>query len=217
MYIMNNPYLVNGLKLKRDESFNPYSYEDLKCTNLINMKVCNISISHFYGQQSGNYYTSRTSFNYRDLIFYDLSPIKVTKPLEFLIIGYKQIIGNMGKLSIRTAYNDTEMNIFNDPNLEDNSKFDISFSCGVKNYSDISCNLWKNSENIIYIFCQLKQNLINNNSFIKINTKKFIYKGLEINIVQQYDLSFVQLEKTIPFLYSKSQTINLEEGKILII
>jgi len=105
------------------------------------------------------------------------------------------------------------MNIFNDPNLEDNSKFDISFSCGDKNYSDISCYLWKNSENIIYIFCQLKQNLINNNGSIKINTKKFIYKGLEINIVQQYDLSFVQLEKTIPFLYSKSQTINLEEGK----
>ena len=210
MYIMNEPQNILDIRLIEDEKYN------LECSDLNKMKVCKVPKSHFKEKQSGNYNTSYyQSPRYR--IYYDISPINVTKPFEINIIeDSKDIyIGDKGKLYLKTDYNDTERNVFNDTNIEENTKFKISFSNGEKKYSDISCNLWKNTENIIYIFCQLKENLNNNINNINISKTKFVYNKLEINIKQlsNQKLKFVQLEKSIPFLYSKSQTINLEEGK----
>ena len=213
MYIMNEPNSISHLKLTPDALY------DLKCKNLNKMKVCDVPKSHFDGKQSGNYYT----YHYHRYLysgyemFYDSSPIKVTKPFEITIIGdyYTLFIGNKGKFYLKTDYNDTERNVFNDSNIEENTKFNISFSCGNINYTNISCNFWKTSENIIYIFCQLNEILSNEDPYIYVHKTKFVYNKLEINIAQKnvHEIPFIQLEKPIPFLYSKNQTINLEEGK----
>ena len=209
MYIINEPSFADKISLNQD------SY-DLYCRNLNKMKICDVPKSHFDGKQSGNYYTGEINYNYqyRFRPFYDSSPIKVTKPIEMNIIQDSTIyIGNKGKLYLRTDYNDTNINIFNDSNIEENTKFNISFSCGDKIYSDISCNLWKDTENIIYIFCQLSENLNDSNRYINVNRTILFYNNLEIPIKQKYEnsLYFIQLERSIPFLYSKSQTINIEE------
>ena len=71
----------------------------------------------------------------------------------------------------------------------------------------------ENSENIIYIFCQLNESLNHSDNNINIEGTKFNYNKLEISIIKKDEIYIIQLEKSIPFLYSKSQTINLEEGK----
>ena len=213
MYIMNEPELSHSLRLVDVATYN------LKCINLNKMKICDVPKSHFEGKQSGNYYTIHYHKSYYRLqrLYYDSSPIKVTKPFEINIISdYIDIfLGDKGKLYLKTDYNDTELNIFDDSNIEENTQFTLSFSSGEVKYSDISCHLWKNTENITFIFCQLVENLDNNNNHIIIDKTKFYYNELEVNIKQlkYIDIKFVQLEKPIPFIYSKSQTINLEEGK----
>ena len=158
----------------------------LRCEIKNKMKVCSVSKSYFDKRQSGNYYIS-----YNDYLnmYYDSPPIKVSLPLEINILDdYKYdpiYIGNKGKLYLKTYFNDTEPNIFNGVNIEENTKFNLSFSCGDKKYKDISCHLWKNLENVVFIFCQLKESLINNDSYINIEGTKFIYNKLEILIIQK--------------------------------
>ena len=185
----------------------------LSCEIKNKMKVCSVSKSYFDKRQSGNYYIS-----YNDYLnmYYDSPPIIVSLPLEINILDkYKHdpiYIGNEGKLYLKTYYNDSDPNVFDDVNIEENTKFNLSFSCGDKKYKDISCHLWKNLENVVFIFCQLKESLINNDRYINTEETKFIYNKLEIPIRQKNDISFVQIDKSIPFLSSKTQTINLEEG-----
>ena len=208
-FIMNDPTLAENIKLNQDH------WIELYCKDLNKMKKCDVPKSHFDGKHFGNYYASRSNHNHRPAIYYDSSPINIIKPLEINIIGntYDIYIGNKGMLYLETDYNDTELNVFNDSNIEENTKFNMSFSYGDKNYSNIPCHLWKNGENIIYIFCKLNETLSNDNRKIKFDMVKFIYNKLVINITQKFNISFIQLEKPIPFLYSKSQTINIEEGK----
>ena len=211
MIIMNEPDLEDSLMLVQ---YVPQETSGLKCKNLNKMKICSIRKSYFDKKQTGNYYIGHTlnSLN----IFYGLSSIKVTVPIELNIVDvykYRPIyIGNKGKLILRTYYNDTEPNAFNDSNIEEKTKFNISFSCGNKTYSDISCNLWKNIENVVFIFCQLNESLNNNDSYINIEGTKFTYNKLDIPIIQKKQVYFLQLDKSIPFLSSKNKTINLEEG-----
>ena len=210
MYIMNEPENVLRLKLNQDARYN------LQCTDLYKMKVCSVPKSHFDGKESGNYYTNIISIYNQALIYYDSSPIKIAKPLELNIIQlfFDIYIGTKGIMYFRTDYNDAEKNIFNDSNIEKDTKFKISFSSKDKKYSNIPCHLWKNTQNIIYIFCKLNENLSFGNNYINIDRTKFIYNKLEINIIQKDKILFVyQLEKPLPFLYSKSQIINFEEGK----
>ena len=213
IFIMNEPKLETITKLLQYTQIYPNNFE---CDDLNKMKICSISKSYFDRLQSGNYYPTHYH-NYQSRIYYDSSPIKVTLPLKINIYDYSEYeqiyIGNKGKLYLKTYYNDTDPKVFNDDNIEENTKFNLSLSCGEKNYEGILCNFWKNTENVVYIFCQLKENLNNNDNYINIKETKFIYNNLEIPISQKDKIYFVQLEKSIPFFYSKSQTINLEEGK----
>ena len=175
MYIMDNDYQANRIRL--NQGYQGYYEGELVCNIKNKINVCSVPKSHFDGKQSGNYYTSRDNHVWTQSIYYDSSPIKITKPFELNIIERHQTIyiGNKGKLYFITGYNDTELNVFDDFNIEDNTKFTSSFSCGEQKYSDISCNLWKNTENMVYIFCGLNENLSNNSSNISVDkTKLFI-------------------------------------------
>ena len=212
MYIMNDPDSAEQIRITDHPS-----PSNLICTELNKMKLCDVPKSHFRERYSGYYNTSRSNHERQNSIYYDSSPIKVTIPLEINIIRYylNIPIGNKGIIYFRTDYNDAERNVFNDSDIEENTKFQTSISCGNKNYSNISCHLWKNSESIIHIFCKLNENLGNESNYINIDEAKFIYDKEKIYIkqIKNFEFTFIQLEKQIPFLYSKKQIINLEEGK----
>ena len=82
---MNDPYFEWGMKLIQNE-LDTLRVEDLECTDLNKLKVCSVPETHFYKKKSGNYYT-RNNLNYQNRIYYDSSPIKITKPFEINIIG----------------------------------------------------------------------------------------------------------------------------------
>ena len=207
--------LIRDLEYSKGIRFNLNATKDLECEDKDNrIKRCIVPKSHFENEQSGYYNTYHLNSKNEYIKYYEYSPIQVIIPIEINILGENNpiYIGSEGKLYLKTDYNDKGRNVFNDSNIEENTKFTLPFSCNEKKYLDISCHLWKNTENIIYIFCQLTENLDNNSNYIKIEGTKFSYNKLDIKIIQKNDISFVQLEKPIPFLYSKSQIINIEKG-----
>ena len=89
----------------------------------------------------------------------------------------------------------------------------MSLSCDNKNNQDIPCHLWKNMDGEIYIFCKINENFEKEINNIKIKEISFVYNKFLINIVSLLNTLYIkQFEKPLPFLYSKNQTINIEEG-----
>ena len=214
IYIANNPDKLGWMALN-------YDNWGLDCRDENKMKICLVSKSHFDGKQSGYYYTRYTgSRRYPYWIYYDSPLIKVSKPLEINIIKdnydiYTGYNGYNGYLYFKTDYNDTILNVFNDSKIEKDIRIHLYIRY---NYGLLSpyCHLWKNTSNITYIFCEYKsirEPIKSSRYKINIDKEIFTYNNIVINIQQKDDLYMVILERPIPFLYSKTQTINLEEGK----
>ena len=73
-YIMEDPSLCSNIKLSTE-------YTDLNCKNLIGMKICFISFTHFRGKESGEYYTYHTNYFGKDIKYYDVPAITVILPI----------------------------------------------------------------------------------------------------------------------------------------
>ena len=210
-YIFDEPELANELKL------NPNSSQELNCRNLYKMKVCEVSNSHFNMCKGGFFYTSHFNHNNNHTIYYYSSTIKITLPIE-IIINQKDNqneinVGYNGMIYLKSNFDDNEDNIFDDSNIEENTKFTTAIICDNDYYYDTSCYLWKNDENIVYIFCKLYDNIGIGPHSVNIKEGNFIYNKLKINIISNLtSLNVNQLETYTPFLYSKRQTINIEEG-----
>ena len=175
----------------------------------------NVSKSNFNVEKKGFYNTSL--LNLKSSIYYDSSVIKATIPLEINITEKGNIhnifVGDKGILYKKSEYNDTGKNIFNDSNIEENTKFTTSISTNNKIYSDISCHLWKNTKNMIIIFCKLNENFGEEHIRFDMQKANFIYDKYNIKIVPIYYFAAFEFKEPLLFLYSKSQTINIEEGK----
>ena len=127
------------------------------------MKACTVSKYHFDRNKGGVYSTRRLNHMNESSIYYDSSPIKITLPFEINIYGKDNPntieIGYHGIIYLKSDYNDTDRNIFNDSNIEEKTKFTTKISYDYSYDYDISCHLWKNTEGIICIFCKLDKGL----------------------------------------------------------
>ena len=66
------------------------------------------------------------------------------------------------------------------------------------------------------MFCKFNTTFSRGSHKYKIENFSFNYTDKTISIISKvYELSFQQLEETIPFLYSEKQVINIEESKDL--
>ena len=210
-YIMNEPTSAKEMKLNQN------SLTELDCRNLNKMKLCYVSKYHFKTHKSGVYYTTHLNHNNESSIYYESSPINVTLQFEININreGNERTIdiGDKGIIYLKSDYNDTEDNFFNDDDIEENTKFAINILFDNKISQNVSCHLWKNTENIVYIFCQLNENLDDGTHAFNMNRANFIYNKVQINIIPKFDfyLYINQIKTPLPFLYSKSQTININE------
>ena len=198
---------------------NPSSMSYFICTNLNEMKKCNISVTHFINKESGNFYL----YYSRSKRYYDLSPIKVLLPNSLLEINIETIdnkgfiyVGDKGLLYFKTNFNDNETNIFDAADIEEETNFIATLNFDyLVSYTDIKCRLWKPLNEKLWLFCKLNDSLRSEIDYIKIKDAVFHYKEHTISVFFVYNyLSNFQtktLNVSVPFLYSDKQIINIKE------
>ena len=183
------------------------------------MKLCYVPLSHFEGQKIGANNTYNTlHLNHKEnlSIYYESPPIKVNIPYQIIRINIKYnsdhiYVGDKGILYFTTEYNDKQNNIFDESDIEEKTKFNISITSNNKYYSDIKCHFWKNTEGVINIFCKLNENFDLGNQKIIIQNGEFFYNNYKIKISSSESHNVRQFEQPAPFFYAKSQTINVVE------
>ena len=223
-YIMANPHLSENIKINPDS-------DNLICKNLEGMKKCLVPISHFYKKKSGIYRTHHSNHLGNLSIYYESTPIEVILSEEDFIPVVITNEGNERRMDIsedsnrRAAVyfitnNSEEMKIFNDYEIEEKMKFDTDLiqikenPFIKKNYSyQVTCQFWKPTDLNMRIFCKSYGTLYDGNSTI--NSTLFYYNDYKIYIISlmDYPLNIHYNSTFIPFIYSKKQTINVEEGK----
>ena len=136
----------------------------------------------------------------------DIINLKITKALnqEDKYVEKDDVI-----ISFKTDYKDDE------------NKFDISqsvFETKIKddlnNTYNAACKLWKPLDDNIRVICNFTGNINKDASSINLNNITFQYDNkYNITIIQTEQIRVIPLEVHIPFIYSNSQTINIEEDK----
>ena len=185
----------------------------MECENLIEMKKCNISVSHFVKQKSSNYYLYYSNNTSNIEKYYDLPPIKVILPNSLVEISIEYddnskniYIVDKGLLYFKTNFNDNEKNIFDITDIEEKTIFTTTSDP----YGDIKCRLWKPLNKKIWLFCKLNESIRSEIEEIKIKDAVFHYKGHIIMIIF-HDNYFRVKKSNVPFLYSEQQVINIKE------
>ena len=221
-YIMPDSYSFGSISLNQ-------GLTDLICDNRRGMKFCNVSISEFKRNISGYFYTYRySSYSYQK--YYDSIPIKVLLPYEEIIDVYLLhsdnlntiYIGKNGILYFVTNLTDDETNIFSESDIETKSEFNttiINYQ-GYSQYNygsyEVNCRLWKPKKEKLLIICQFKGNLRYPEGYSKFRESSSIFDKYLINIMSDAVLKIKQFKiESLPFLYSDSQIINIDEEKNL--
>ena len=75
---------------------------------------------------------------------------------------------------------------------------------------DVSCNTFRQSNGIVRIFCDLKEDLKFKEQKIKLRLITEMHQGMEIIIYSKDYLNVEFLDYTIPFIYSNPQNISFE-------
>ena len=209
--IGDNPELMNNLRLNLD------SGSDLECENRIMMKICTVPKSHFGEKKTGyfNIYHLNHENDYN--IYYDSPSFDVNIPDVELYIRQEdnkinQNFGFNGVLRIIIDFNDSETNIFNASDLEEKSVFNTAITIDDTELVKVKCFLWKQINEKLNMFCKFNKSFSEGNHNYKISESTFNYKGKNVVIISNAnDLSFMQLNITIPFLYSGKQVLNINE------
>ena len=193
--------------------------DDLDCSISNQIYKCYVNRSYFENKKSDYYYTYRlikdNNYNVYS-IFYEFSPIKVIIPENNNIyIKIKKpekdiTIGQNGTLFFKTNFNNNEIKVFNDSDIED-----ITFTAKINDihgtYYDANCEFLKIADNYIVILCHLKQSLIYQKQQIILKEAKFNYKNYTIIVFSNSYIFVEQVNYTIPILYSEDKTIVINE------
>ena len=156
----------------------------------------------------------------KTLSLYSLSPYEnKEEQLTIKIVSEynkdKKFVGEKGVIFFVTDYNDTEDNIFYKDNIEERTKFETTLIDNLNKEYNLSCRLWKPTNENIRIFCNLKEDLTKETTYINFNSASFIYYyQYNITIISEAENMSVELIKgNVPFLYSDTQEINIQKEK----
>ena len=120
-------------------------------------------------------------------------------------------IGYNGTLYFTTNYNDNEKNVFNFSDIKERTVFNTLIKDEEDNSYNIECNLWKQTNGIINIFCDLNEKLKYEEQFIILDTAIFDYHNYTIIIYSNEYIKIKRLDYNVPFLYANEQNIVIEE------
>ena len=216
-YIMDKQQYYTMIKL------NLYSKSDLQCDEINTMKKCIVPKSHFRERKSGYFDTYHLNHESDYNIYYDSPLINVTLPIKNQIElkiedennGNTLFIGLNGVLNFKLDYNDNETNIFEASDLEEKSAFDTNMTIDNENGTEsanVTCRLWKPIDAKLNMYCKLNTTFKAGTYHLKINNSSFNYKDKKVDIIYNANrLYLTQLNKTIPFIYSSRQVLNVSE------
>ena len=213
-FIADKPELMNNIKLS------PNSESDLICENLIMMKKCTLPKSHFVEKKSGyfNIYHLNHESNYN--IYYDSSTFDIVFTDIELYINEKDnkrshFIGFNGMFKLVLNLNDTETNIFNASDLEEKSVFNTTITINDIDIKKVSCFLWKPIKEKLNMICKLNNTLKDQENKCKISLSTFDYNDKKVRITSNMNnLFLIQINATVPFLYSDKQELNIDDKDI---
>ena len=199
-----------GIKLYKEEN------NDLKCTNINNIKKCIVDINYFEGKELGNYFIYHKNYLNTDIRFYEINPFQVILPKkkETIIKINKSdnnntfFIGTKGALSFLTDSKDS-MNIFDPSDIEEKTLNNVTFTGYEKNYM-ASCYLWKPKGEKMKLICKFDE--IVKDEYIILNKYSFEYNECIIVILFEDYVTISQLSENIASLYSDKQEINIVES-----
>ena len=211
-FIMPSPLNLSNIWLNPNSS-------SLECESLNEMKKCNISVSHFVNEESGDYYLYYSNRSR----YYDLSPIKVILPnslveipIEFKDNNKDIYIGDEGLLYFKTNYNDNKTNIFDISNIEEKTSFIATLNYNnLVSFRNINCRLWKPLNEKMWLFCKVNGSLGRGIDIIKIKDVVFHYKDYTIAVVfhcsnyEKFRINILNI--SVPLLYSDEQVIDIIE------
>ena len=151
-FIMTNSLYSQNIKLNLNSS-------ELICKNLNEMKICNISLKHFIGVESGNYSIYSYNNEHGYLPYQDSPLINVILPNNRVDIYVNYVdnqegiyLGSNGLLYFVTNYSGGD-GIFNTNEFEKKTEVDTKIIGQDQVYHDVTCRLWKpeneNKYNII--------------------------------------------------------------------
>ena len=218
-YIMSTPSDIQNIRLNQNAS-------NLGCIDLIEMKLCYVSLAHFRSEYAdGNYYTYHL-IKQEYIKYYGLSPIDIVLPRNDIIELYINQIDNsniqyLGKDNILyfiTNYKDTS-NIFDNSQI---SSFSYNVKLSIRTYSyynnviNGTCHFWKPINENIRLICKLIiDNYGTNFNNIYFNENIFNYKSYKFAIYSNESILDIKqiLYKEISFLYTDNiQVINMNDN-----
>jgi hypothetical protein len=215
----------SNIKIKLNEKSNSY----LECEDLLDMKKCVVPLSHFEGQNKGEYlfYTQEYINDLKGCsTFYEINPIKIKLPEIVSMKIQKDIndinsikIGQKGVIYLATNYNDAS-NKFEQTNL-DKSTFDGMFvdEDDENNKYKSKCKLWKLGDNKINVLCQFEEDLKKENQVIYLKQTSFFYKEANkenIGVIISYEAESIFtkfIKSEISFLYADKQEIDIVDSQ----
>jgi len=188
--------------------------EELECSDKPALKECKLPRSHF--NESGYYLVHHKYGDNKYAAHYEAFGINVIIPEEKIIINVSPASNKkyyIGKENIIAFSGIPSENIFDDPNLENETPFEIEIKGETDNEYKLNCRLWKKEDNNIGIFCKFNESLKNNETTITQQVEgAIIYKGKKVSIKFNFDnIKLYQLESNIPFIYSNPQKINVAD------
>ena len=214
-------YLTSSPKNARYINLNPKSYY-LDCYDLEYLKKCTVYPNHFDGLESGYYNTYHLNHLGDYSIYYDADPFYVILPekeksVDIIIDNFYHHdtieIGINGTLYFIRNYDDTKTNIFNASDIEEKTYFEtILYDENKVNRYNIKCRLWKPSNELIRIFCDLEGKLNETEQKVFFDYLTIDYNDYKVNIIFKTPLSVKQYDYNMPFLYSDKQIINIYDG-----
>ena len=188
--------------------------EELECSDKPALKECKLPRSHF--KESGYYLVHHKYGDNKYVAHYEAFGINVVIPEEKIIINVSPASNKkyyIGKENIIAFSGIPSENIFDDPNLENETPFEIEIKGETDNEYKLNCRLWKKEDNNIGIFCKFNESLKDNETTITQQVEgAIIYKGKKVSIKFNFDnIKLYQLESNIPFIYSNPQKINVAD------
>ena len=192
-------------------------FKALKCEDNLNMKKCVVNYNQLVYNESKYYFIYHLNHKGGYSRNYDVFPMqpKYIKEIEIKLEDYYNtntiIIGEKGTLYIITSYKDTD-NIFNVSDIENKTIFQTRIVENDTYYYNVKCRLWKPKDDFLRLFCDFNIPLSKKETILYFYTDiiSFSYNNIKINI-NSYLTNFKvkKSEKTIPFLYSDKQNINI--------
>ena len=134
--------------------------------------------------------------------------------IEVIEEGHFYIGREEGKFGLAAKTND-QNDFFNAADIEENTHFNMNMTR--KDHTDIyplDCRLWKDEQKELFVFCEIKTEVIGEVECSIVNTINFEYKTKNVSI--KFDVEYFELhevEGKLPFLYSSSREIQIKENQ----